>query len=434
MEVLMTKKALQVMLAFVLAALLMPFQSISAASESSNTNTNVKLPGYKFSQIPDIKASSAILVESARGQVLYEKQSSRKLHISAACKIMTALVAIEKADLSSKVTISKESVDAEGSALSLEVGKKYSVEDLLYGIMLTSANDAAKALAEYVGGDINKFVVLMNNKAHELNMKDTHFANPTGLYDESQYTTAYDIALLMKYALSNPTFNRMFSIKAMPWVNGQGEVKILTNQNKLFWSYDGVDGGKTGFNEKDRQTAITTATRGNMRLISIVLDSPENSVFEDSAQILDFGFDNYKTSILVSKDSPQKTIQIGDKEINLVSISDVYYTHPIGESYIKSFECTTIPDLNPPINKNSVVGTARYVLNDNTVISIDLYPDTEILPPEDFRSSIKKVITENKDIFYLLLILVFIEVILIIYNIIKFIKRLIKRTSMAERK
>lgn len=428
----MNKKTLQVILTFMLIALFLPYQFVDAAPQVLDKNP--KQPAYNFSNIPNIKADSAILVESRRGQVLYEKQSTKKLHISAACKIMTALVAIEQSKLDSKVTISKESVDAEGSALSLEVGEKYSVEDLLYGIMLTSANDAAKALAEYIGGDVEKFVVLMNNKAHELNMKDTNFVNPTGLYDESQYTTAYDISLLMRYALNNPTFNRIFAVQAKPWIGGDGKTQILTSQNKLFWRYDGVDGGKTGFNNKDQQTAITTATRGNQRFISVVLDSPENSVFDDSVQLLDFGFSNYKTSVLISKGSPQTTIQIGDKEVNLVSLNDVYYTHPIGESYIKSFDCTIAPDLNPPISKNRIIGTAKYVLNDNTVININLYPDTEIYPPEDFYSAAWKKITENRDILFLLAFLLFVEAVLILYNIIKLIRKLVKKVFVTEKK
>jgi len=120
--------------------------------------------------------------------------------------------------------------------------------------LLGSANDSANVLAEYIGGDEKGFVELMNKKAQELEMKDTYFTNPTGLYDEKQYTTAYDLAVLIRYALTkSSTFNEMFSAKARPWVDG---TQILINSNELFWSYDGVDGGKTGYNEIDRQTQL----------------------------------------------------------------------------------------------------------------------------------------------------------------------------------
>jgi len=432
MEVLMKTKFLRTALFLILAVMLLPFQIVNAGPPDSANGG--ELSAYSLSAVPSIKARSAILVDSLRGQVLFQKQPEQKLHISAACKIMTALVAIENANLDSKVTISKDSVEAEGSALSLEVGEKYSVEDLVYGIMMTSANDAAKALAEYIGGDVHKFVALMNNKANELNMKDTKFVNPTGLYDESQYTTAHDVALLMRYAVNNPEFNKIFSTRALPWISGNGEVKVLTNQNKLFWSYDGVDGGKTGFNNKEHQTAITTASKGGQRLICIVLDSPEESVFEDSAKILDYGFNNFKVSVLVPKNSPQKTVQVEGREINLISINDVYYTHPVGESYIKSFECVVTSDLKLPIKRDQVVGTAKYILNDDTVISINLYPDTEINPPEDFISTSKKKLFENKNIFYLLIFLVIIEVFLILYNIFRLMHKLVKRIFISEKK
>ncbi|NLF42684.1 MAG: D-alanyl-D-alanine carboxypeptidase, partial [Bacteroidales bacterium] len=205
-----------------------------------------------------IAAPSAILVESQRGQVLYEKDSKKKLHISSANKIMTALITLEnmKDQLNTKVTISKNAVSVEGATLNLEVGEKYSVEDLLYSVILDSVNDSAIALAEYIGGDEKGFVELMNKKAIELKMSDTHFTNATGLYNEQQYTSAYDIALLIRYAVTKYSkFQKIFSSKAWPWSNNG---KVLINSNELFWSYEGVDGGKTGYNDIERQTAITT--------------------------------------------------------------------------------------------------------------------------------------------------------------------------------
>lgn len=380
---------------------------------------------------PETAAPSAILIETKRGQVLYHKQPTLRLHIPVANKIMTALVVLDKVqDLSAKVTVSKESVEAEGSALSLEAGEKRTVEDLLFAIILTSANDAAKALAEFAGGDTEKFVALMNDKAHELNMTDTWFTNPTGLYDENQYTTAYDTALLTKHAINNyPAFNRMFSYQAKPWTTQDGQVKILTNSNELFWSYEGVDGGKTGYNNKEQQSAITTATKGSQRLLCVVLDAPENSVFTDSVKLLDFGFNNFRTSVLVPKGYPQKTHTIGEKEVNLISREDVYYTHPIGNNYIKSLEFIISQDLNPPIGRDQVIGVAKYVLDDNTVIDVNLYPDIEIPLPENRRSRITRIMEENRDIFLLVAFLAAIEVILILYNIIKLIIKIVRKLS-----
>jgi D-alanyl-D-alanine carboxypeptidase (penicillin-binding protein 5/6) len=389
-----------------------------------------------FSNAPNINSPSAILIESQRGQVLYQKNATEKLHISVANKIMTALIALEKVeDLNSKVTISKESVALEGSALSLEVGEKYALEDLLLATILTTANDAARAIAEFVGGgDLDNFVSLMNDKSHELNMKDTFFTNPTGLYDENQYTTAYDTALLIKYALRNPSFNRIFSYWSKPWVDPNGETKILASQNRLFWSYEGVDGGKIGFNDKEQQSIITTATRNNQRLICIVLNGPEQMVYDDSIALLDFGFENFRTGILVPKGYPQKSIQIADREVNMISLNDIYYTYPIGENYIKSVEFAEAEDLNPPITKNRVIGTVRYVLKDNSIIDVNLYPDIEILLPESTYATLIKKITENKDLFYLLIFLIVVEAVLIVYKLIKLIIKVFTKKRQAVRK
>ena len=376
---------------------------------------------------PEIKAASAILSESDRGQVLFSKDPSKPIHIAALSKLMTILIAVESGDLSSNITISKESVDAEGSALSLEIGEKYTLEELLYGIMLTSANDAAKAVAEHITVDSDKFSTKMNETAAKLMMKDTHFTNPTGLYDENQFTTANDIMLFMNYSIKNPVFNRIFGVQHRPWNHQNGDSSILTSQNKLFWSYDGVDGGKTGYNNKDQQTVITTATRGNMRLICIILDSPEKDLFDSAAAVLDYGFGKYKKNILVRKNEILKTESLEGNEINLISNEDIYYVHPTGESYIKEY--STKADIQLPLIKSKIAGSASYVLVDKTVINVNLYPSEEIVPPEDFYSSAKKKILENKDILYLVIFLLCIEVILILANIGKLFKKLIRKIA-----
>lgn len=378
---------------------------------------------FAVNEVPEIKAASAILVESKRDQILFEKDSKTKLHISSANKIMTALLALEKVGtkLETQVTVSKNALSVEGSILNLEVGGKYTVEDLVYTVILTSANDSAIALAEHVGGDLQAFVDIMNEKARDLKMKDTKFTNATGLFDEQQYTTAYDLSLLIRYALSNPYFERIFSSQAKLW-NNQGKMEIITNSNNLFWSYDGIDGGKTGYNETDRQTAITTATRDNMRIISIVLDSPGTSVYEDSTKLLDYGFNNYRTGILVRKEQSLEKIVVSDKEVSLISPVDVYYTFPIGEDYIKSIDLKINENMELPVLKTQVAGVMKYKLMDGTEIGVDLYPAANVYSSVDMFSSLVKTLMEYREITILLLVLVCVEIILILLKIIKSIK------------
>lgn len=400
----------------VISALGVNADTAAAASEANASSGPV-----------NITAPSAILTDAERGQVLYEKNPKERLHISVVCKLMTVLIAVESGKLNSNVTVSTDSLDATGSALNLEAGEKYSLEDLLYGIMLTPANDAAKAVAEFIGGDTDKFVALMNSTANKLNMTNTHFVNPTGLYDEKQYTTAYDLSLLMKYALANDTFNSIFSIKAKPWDYNNSEAKILTNQDKLFWSYNGTDGGKTGFNDKDRQSAVTTATHGDMRLICIVLDSPEADLFTGSTTLFDYGFGKYMKSVLVHAGDILKTVNLDGNDINLVSSSDASYIHPLGDSYIKQFSATSI--LQAPVKKSNKGGTATYTLNDGTIINIDLYPDKDIVPPENFISTAKDLLLANRNILYLIVFLLMLEFIFMLAYTIRLIKKVCRKIS-----
>lgn len=381
--------------------------------------------GTVLSEIsPEITAPSAILIEAESGQVLFSKASDEPMHISAACKLMTVLVAIENSDLNSYVTASTDSVGTEGSALSLVAGTKYPLDDLLYAIMLTSANDAAIAVAEHVtSGDISKFVAKMNETAEKLNMTNTHFTNPTGLLEENQYTTAKDISLLIRYAIKNTVFNRIYSTKHRPWYGDNGQIKVLTSSNNMFWSYEGILGGKTGYNEKERQSIICTASKVNLTLISVVLDTPEGSMYSDTETLFNYGFNYFHKSTLVSKGDILKTAEFEGKEINLISQNDFKYVHPLGENYI--VELTVDVDIKPPIKKTQPVGNATYVLKDGTTISVSLYPETEIIPPDDFITTAKKTMQENKDIFMLVVFLLILEGLLILFNVGKLAKKLI---------
>lgn len=392
------------------------------ATDSTGHGAATRVP------VPEISAPSAILVEAETGQVLYHKSSETPLHISAACKLMTVLVAVENSSLSSYVTVSSDSVDTEGSALNLEVGAKYMINDLLYAVMLTSANDAAVAVAESVSsGDINKFVGLMNETAQKLGMTQTHFSNPTGLYNESQYTTARDLSLLVRYAIKNPQFNNIYSAKVKLWYDASNTPRILTSSNQLFWSYDGLNGGKIGYNNKDQQSVISTASRKNMKLIGIVLDAPEQSMYTDVSALLDYGFNNFWKSTLVSKNELIKTVEYEGHQVKLVSQSDIMYIHPIGESYIKEFEATA--DIKSPLKKTIPAGSATYILGDGTEVNISLYPESEIVPAEDTKTKIQKKINENKDIFLMVAVLLAIEAILLLVNLGKLAAKLVSFIS-----
>ncbi len=250
---------------------------------------------YANSDYPSIFAKSAIVIDQETGRVLYEKNSHEKLPMASTTKIMTLLVALEKGNLKDIVTVSKRAASVGGSSIWLSPGEKIDMESLLYGLMLNSGNDAATAIAEHIGGSVENFAKIMNEKAKEIGAYDTHFVTPSGLDIgiDDHYTTAYDLALITRYAFRYPKFAEIVSTKekTIPW-EGKEWDRYLRNKNKLLWIYEGADGVKTGFTNKAGRCLVSSATREGRRFIAVVLNSPP--MWEDSIKILDYAFSKYK--------------------------------------------------------------------------------------------------------------------------------------------
>ena len=233
-------------------------------------------------------ASSAILMEADSGRVLYEQNAHEPRLIASITKLMTALVALESGhDLREEVAILPEWAGAEGSSIYLRPGEKVSLETLLYGMLLRSGNDAALAVAGCCGGTVEDFVARMNEKARELGMKDSSFANPNGLNAGDHYSTAYDMALLARACLKNATLVKMVSTKSITL-----GTRVFTNHNKLLWRYEGCIGMKTGYTEKAGRTLVSAAERDGMTLICVTLNDPND--WADHAALFDYGFSNYR--------------------------------------------------------------------------------------------------------------------------------------------
>ncbi len=371
---------------------------------------------------PAVEAPSALLFELRRGQILYSKNPDEPLHIAAASKLMTALIAIEKTENETMVTASKEAVNAEGAMLGLSVGEKYTAENLIYACMLSNANDATIALAEAVGGTVDGFVTLMNDYAATLNMANTNFANPTGNYDANQRTTASDMAKLLRHALTtSPDFEKVFSTQARPWFD-EDKTIMITNVNDMFWSYDGVDGGKVDYNDPNFQTVITTVTNGQQRLACLLLDSPAESMYTDSMKLFEHGFNDFRFGPLVSKGQHLSDVTIEGHDISLLAGSDAYYTYPLGVSYIQSVDYNLIESSQKlPLYKNTLVGNVIFTLVDGTVIVVDLYPEVEILPELTTYEKVRKRVLEYREIFYIVVGLSILEIILLLAKSIKWI-------------
>jgi D-alanyl-D-alanine carboxypeptidase (penicillin-binding protein 5/6) len=248
---------------------------------------------------PRIAAKAAVLEDMRTGQVLYQRAATQKRPIASLTKIMTALLTLQRSSLSDVITIDRETAHTPPSNLNLKVGERLSVRDLLYGLLLSSANDAAVALAEHVSGSVSPFVGLMNRTARSLGMRHTHFASPNGLAD-SGYSTAHDLAVLTGDAYRVPMFRRMVGTKfaTIPGPPGKPD-RVLQNRDVLLWLYRGATGVKTGFTGAAGWCLIAAADRGGRHLLSVVLGAPtQGASFSDAATLLNYGFDEFQPSLL----------------------------------------------------------------------------------------------------------------------------------------
>lgn len=233
---------------------------------------------------PAITAKQAILIDGKSGEILFEKAAEERAYPASTTKIMTALMTLELCnrydiDIDTEITVPRESIGIEGSSVYLKAGESRTVEDLLYGAMLRSGNDAATALAICLGGNEENFVKMMNDKAKELHCSHTQFINPTGLFDENHYTTAKDLACIARTAMENDIFRQISATKS--W-------GTYTNKNKTVFQYEGGTGIKIGFTEKSGRTLVASASRNGTELIAIVLNDP--NWFEDAYALMDYGF------------------------------------------------------------------------------------------------------------------------------------------------
>ena len=240
-----------------------------------------------------VSARRAYVLDAVSGRVLYEKASEEQSLIASTTKIMTALVVCEQCNVLDRMRIPKEAVGIEGSSMYLKEGEVLTLQELLYGLMLSSGNDAAVALAIYCGGTLEGFVERMNDKARVLGLKDTHFENPHGLDSPGHYSTARDLAVLAEYAMENPIFAKTVSARQVKV--GQ---RYLTNHNKLLWRVEGADGVKTGFTKAAGRILVSSAKRQGRRILAVTIDDPSD--WQDHAVLLEAGFSRFAQRRIVS--------------------------------------------------------------------------------------------------------------------------------------
>lgn len=249
---------------------------------------------------PTVSARSAVLLDAESGQILYGKDEHTRRGMASTTKIMTALIALEQADLDDTVIVAPEACGVEGSSIYLFPEEEITMEALLYALMLQSANDAAEAIAYAVSGSIEDFVALMNEKADALGLSATHFDNPHGLDGETHYTTAYELAKIAAAALENETFREIVGTekKAIPLHNGEA-TRLLVNHNRLVREYDDIIGVKTGYTRACGRTLVSAAEQNGVTLICVTLD--DGNDWGDHRALLDYGFSLYETITLTER-------------------------------------------------------------------------------------------------------------------------------------
>ncbi len=324
-------------------------------------------------QPPQISAQSAILLDVENGQILYGKNYMEPRPMASTTKIMTAVVALAGADVKGTVTVSPRAAAVGESSMYLEPGEKLTLEQLLYGALLNSGNDACVAIAEHVAGTEESFVHLMNEKAVLLGAEKTCFCNTNGLPAPGHYTTALDLALLARYALHDPVFCRIVKTRAQV-VEGPGGINhYLQNTNQLLWRYPGADGVKTGTTLAAGKCLVASATKGDRRLLTVILNGSDR--FEDASRLLDYGFDTFKTIQTVYAGAVYDRVKVTggvNDTVPVKAVNDIAINFRVDGTDRLEKRVRLSRNINAPVYEGQPLGKIRVFLNGNEVGATDI--------------------------------------------------------------
>lgn len=345
-------------------------------------------PILSFGEL-DINSKAAILMDYHTGDIIFKMNEDVELPPASITKIMTLLLTMEAVEsnqlsLEDEVVISDFASSMGGTQIYLEPGEMQNIEDLVKAVCIRSANDAAVALAEAVGGSYEVFINQMNERASQLNMSNTNFANPTGLPAEDHYTSAHDVSLMTRELLNHEKIIEYLTVYMEDIYVGKDkdDLQTMVNTNKLVRHYEGTTGVKTGSTNEAGYCLSASAMRDDMQLIAVVLGA-ENSTnrFNDATKLLDYGFATYDSILLDKKDKPmaQLSIEKGDMDhIDLFLSRDSYALIPKNQEYEINKELVAPELLIPPIEDGDVLGQLKVYINDKEVDSIDLISKVDV--------------------------------------------------------
>ncbi len=356
----------------------------------------------------NLQSEGSVLIDYDTGKVLYDNNMDKLLYPASTTKIMTAILAIENSNLEDIVTVDQEVVSlTEGSHIALEPGERLTMEQLLYALLVQSANDSAFAIAKHVSGSIEGFVQLMNQKAKEIGATNTNFINPNGLHEDEHITNAYDLALIGRYAMENEIFRKFVNTSkyTIEPTNKKTEARYLWNTNNLLagnalinvdgvnvpYKYEGASGVKTGTTSQAGNCLVSFAQRDGQRLIAVVLKaSGEANLYADSHKLLNYGFTTFDNSILAHKNEFVENIQIKDGNQQYVAgVMNEDFTYPVTADSMDNIERKIVlrENLQAPIKKGDLLGVSEFYLDGENIgksniistMDIELDPSTGLV-------------------------------------------------------
>lgn len=347
-------------------------------------------PAASASETLSVAAKGAVLIDGTSGRVLFRQNADEMLPMASTTKIMTALIALENCSLDETVVAGKNAAGVEGTSIYLSEGESLSMEHMLYGLMLRSGNDAAVAIAEHVSGSVPAFVEKMNARAQALNA-DAHFVNPNGLPASGHAASALGMARIMRAAMQIDEFRTITATerKIIPWVGNEFS-RVLENKNRLLSTYDGANGGKTGYTKAAGRCLVFSAERDGLFLIGAVLNCP--TWFDTATEMLDYGFENFRMqeSLARGQSVGEITVPGGTSgKVRVVAGETLSAVIPVGARAVLRYDYDE--NVSAPIRKGDVVGAARLIVSGEIIGECPLIADSDE-PVWNLAESIRRLL------------------------------------------
>ena len=346
-----------------------------------------------------VSAKACIVIDADTGEVVYGKSENERLPMASTTKIMSTLIALEY-DLDEEFTVDPDAIKIEGSSMGLKEGYKVTLRKLCYGMMLPSGNDAANATAVRIAGDVDSFVEMMNEKAKDLGLKNTHFVTPSGLddYTDDHYSTAYDMAVLMKAALKNKTFREIIATKTITIDFGGGNTNTIGNTNKLLSYCKGIIGGKTGFTDKAKRCLVSACERDGATLICVTLNAPDD--WNDHTALYNQYFQEYQNVTLTPSVDSFKLPVVGAKAEYVNAGCESIRKKLFGGNTEGITECIVMkPFYYAPVKKGELMGEVRFIKNSEVIAVSPITANSDALENDEELGLLDKIELFFKNLF-----------------------------------